>query len=131
MTRADLLKSPNYWTASIQAALYGCAEKYMAENGMNRSQLAEYLGVSKGYVSQLLNGDYDHKISKLADLALKFNVVPHFDFRPVQSYIEEDAQRWAQLRKPRVFTESFSCKTIVMQTGKEYFPLVETEEKAA
>ena len=47
----------------------------MAETGRNKSQLAEYLGVSKGYVSQLLNGDYDHCMSKFFELALAFGMV--------------------------------------------------------
>ena len=47
----------------------------MAETGRNKSQLAEYLGVSKGYVSQLLNGDYDHRMSKFFELALAFGMV--------------------------------------------------------
>ncbi len=46
----------------------------MAETGRNKSQLAEYLGVSKGYVSQLLNGDYDHCMSKFFELALAFGM---------------------------------------------------------
>ena len=47
----------------------------MAETGRHKSQLAEYLGVSKGYVSQLLNGDYDHCMSKFFELALAFGMV--------------------------------------------------------
>ena len=47
----------------------------MAETGRNKSRLAEYLGVSKGYLSQLLNGDYDHCMSKFFELALAFGMV--------------------------------------------------------
>ena len=47
----------------------------MAETGRNTSELAEYLGVSKGYVSQLLNGDYDYRMSKFIELALAFGMV--------------------------------------------------------
>ena len=93
MTRAELLKSPDYWVAYIQVALYNCAEKFMNDNGMNRTQLAEYLGVSKGYISQLLNGDYDHKISKLVDLSLKFGYVPKLEFEELKDYIREDSDR--------------------------------------
>ena len=62
----------------------------MAETGRNKSQLAEYLGVSKGYVSQLLNGDYDHRMSKFFELALAFGMVPQIDFVPVEDYVKED-----------------------------------------
>ena len=54
MKREEVLKSQEYWTAKTQVELYNLAEKFMAETGRNKSQLAEYLGVSKGYVSQLL-----------------------------------------------------------------------------
>ena len=69
------MKSPEYWKAKTQIELYNLAEKFMAETGRNKSQLAEYLGVSKGYVPQLLNGDYDHRMSKFFELALAFGMV--------------------------------------------------------
>ena len=47
----------------------------MAVTDRHKSQLAEYLGVSKGYVSQLLNGDYDNCMSKFFELALAFGMV--------------------------------------------------------
>ena len=47
----------------------------MAETDRHKSRLAEYLGVSKGYLSQLLNGDYDHCMSKFFELALAFGMV--------------------------------------------------------
>ena len=53
MDRKEVLKSPEYWTAKTQIELYNQAESFMKETGRNKTQLAEYLGVSKGYVSQL------------------------------------------------------------------------------
>lgn len=90
MKREEVLKSPEYWKAKTQIELYNLAEKFMAETGRNKSQLAEYLGVSKGYVSQLLNGDYDHRMSKFFELALAFGMVPQIEFVPVNDYVEED-----------------------------------------
>ena len=87
MTRAELLKSPDYWKTRIQIALYGCAASFMKKTHKNRKQLAEYLGVSNGYVTQVLNGDYDHKISKLTELSLAFGYIPMFEFIPVDQYI--------------------------------------------
>lgn len=90
MKREEVLKSPEYWKAKTQIELYKLAEKFMAETGRNKSQLAEYLGVSKGYVSQLLNGDYDHRMSKFFELALAFGMVPQIEFVPVNDYVEEE-----------------------------------------
>lgn len=57
MEREDILRTANYWATSIQIELYNCAIKSMEKNGMDATQFAEYLGVSKEYVSLLLSGD--------------------------------------------------------------------------
>lgn len=90
MERKDILKSPEYWTAMTQIGLYNQAHKFMEKSGKNQTQLAEYLGVSKGYVSQLLNGDYDHRLSKFFELSLAFGVIPQIEFVPVEDCIKED-----------------------------------------
>lgn len=90
MSRKDIISSPEYWTAKVQIDLYNCAEEFMKSNNLNRTQLAQHLGVSKGYVSQLLNGDYDHKLSKLVELAISFGVVPQIEFKPIEDVIAED-----------------------------------------
>ena len=91
MDRKEVLKSPEYQTAKTQIELYNQAESFMKETGRNKTQLAEYLGVSKGYVSQLLNGDYDHRLSKFFELSLAFGVIPQIDFIPVGKYVSDDA----------------------------------------
>lgn len=90
MTRAELLSSEGYWIATLQIDLYHRMEAYMKENNMTRTQLAEKLGVTKGYVSQILNGDFDHKISKLVELSLAIGLVPTISYKPVQDVIEAD-----------------------------------------
>lgn len=92
--RTEILSSPEYWIAKTQIDLYNCAENFMQMNGMNRSQLAKHLGVSKGYVSQLLNGDYDHKLSKLVELSLAFGVVPKIEFQSLDAVINEDRRAY-------------------------------------
>lgn len=88
MDRKDVLKSPEYWTAKTQVELYNQAYNFMTRFGKNQTQLAEYLGVSKGYISQLLNGDYDHRLSKFFELSLSFGVIPKIEFIPVENYIQ-------------------------------------------
>ena len=88
MTREELIQMPEYWTGQIQLSLYRAAEQFMEEHHMNRTQLAEYLGVSKGYVSQLLNGDYNYSISKLVELAIKLNCVPNLQLEPMSSRVK-------------------------------------------
>lgn len=68
MTREELIQSKEYWMAKLQIDLFNEVESYMKKNGLNRVQFAEKLGVSKGYISQILNGDADHRLSKFVEL---------------------------------------------------------------
>ena len=96
MKRSELLSSPEYWTAELQMELYRQIEAYMEENGLNKSQLAQKLGCTKGYVSQLLNGDFDHKMSKFFELALAIGKVPEFNFVDLGNVIEADENGFSQ-----------------------------------
>ncbi|OIN56474.1 helix-turn-helix domain-containing protein [Arsenicibacter rosenii] len=91
MTRAELLESKGYWIAKVQLDLYNELDAYMEANGLNRTQLAERLGVTKGYISQVLNGDFDHKISKLVDLALIMGKAPVITYPKLIDVIIADA----------------------------------------
>ena len=94
MSRKEILSSPEYWMAKAQMDLYDRADVFMETNGMNRAQLAKHLGVSKGYVSQLLNGDYDHKLSKFIELSIAFGFIPKIEFEPIGDVISEDRHEY-------------------------------------
>ena len=83
MEKVELQNSPEYWIAKIQIELFNQVETYMKKNNLNRTQLAQQLGVSKGYITQVLNGDYDHRISKLVELALAVGVIPDVRFKKI------------------------------------------------
>jgi transcriptional regulator with XRE-family HTH domain len=89
MNRGQLLKNEGYWTSKIQIDLYNQLEKYMSDNKINRSQLAKKLKVSKGYVTQILNGDFNHRISKLVELALAIDKIPEINYRDLNQTIKE------------------------------------------
>nr|WP_302828663.1 helix-turn-helix transcriptional regulator [uncultured Bacteroides sp.] len=91
-TRAELLKNKGYWTAKLQTELFREISKFMQEKGMNNTQLAAYLGCSKGYVSQLLNGDFDHKLSKLVELSLTIGKAPLLEYVDMEQYISGDKE---------------------------------------
>lgn len=80
ITRDELIHSKEYWVTNIQMKLFTEVEAFMKSHKMNRTQFAEYLGCTKGYVSQLLSGDYDNKLSKLVELSLAIGKVPELDF---------------------------------------------------
>ena len=70
--------------------LYRQIESFMENHNMNKTQLAEHLGCSKGYITQLLNGDFDHKLSKFVELSLAINKIPEIIFTDVDEYILSD-----------------------------------------
>lgn len=86
---AELAASREYWLTKTQNELYDNVEQFLERKGWTRTQLAEHLGVTKGYVSQILNGDFDHKLSKLIDLSLAVGVVPNIKFQEVSDYVAD------------------------------------------
>ena len=78
-------EQPAYWTQNIQFALNGVLHDYLKVNNMTQKDFADKLGVSKGYVSQILNGNFDHKLSKLVELALACGMVPKVEFVPADN----------------------------------------------
>lgn len=90
ITRRDLLKSREFWLTKIQMSLYSEIENYLKTNDLNKSQFAKKIGVSKSYVSQVLNGDFDHKLSKLIDLSLAIGKVPVVNFENLEKCILMD-----------------------------------------
>ncbi|QDK81230.1 helix-turn-helix transcriptional regulator [Spirosoma sp. KCTC 42546] len=94
MKRDELLKSDEYWILKIQMGLFAAMEDYMLEKGLNKTQLAQELGVTKGYVSQVLSGNFDHRISKMVNLALKVGRVPEIDFKSINKVIYDDSLKY-------------------------------------
>ena len=90
MEREELLKSKEYWFAKLQTQLFGIIETYRKNKNLNRTQLANELNVTKGYVSQVLNGDFDHRLSKFVDLSLSVGKVPFIEFKDLEELIKID-----------------------------------------
>ena len=90
MKREELIQSKEYWITKIQIDLFNEVEAYMKANNLTRTQFAEKLGVSKGYISQILNGEADHRISKLVELALSIGLVPSVSFEKMEDVMRRD-----------------------------------------
>ena len=83
INREELLSSKEYWMVKMQSDLIHEMETFMEANGMNRSQLADYLGYSRGYITQLMSGSFDSKISKIVELSLAIGLKPELHFSPL------------------------------------------------
>lgn len=92
ITYNELLKTPEYWITKIQLELYTMMNKYMESNNLSRSDLAKKLGVTKGYISQVLNGDFDHRLSKLVELSMSVGMVPQINFIPVDKVFVKETK---------------------------------------
>lgn len=94
-TREELLRSKGYWTSELQMELFSEIEKFMNYNNMNRTQLAEYLGCTKGYVTQLLAGDFDNKLSKFVELCLAIGKIPQVSYKDINAVILQDEKKYS------------------------------------
>ena len=78
----------------------------MKKNHMNSSQMAAHLGCSKGYVSQLLNGNFDHKLSKLVSLSLAIGKVPVLEYKDLSEVVSSSAlDQTAKARQKEVLVQ--------------------------
>lgn len=90
MTRKEIISSPTYWLTQIQLAIFRCADKFMTDKEMNRTKLAEHLGVTKGHVTQMLAGDYNYSLSKLVETTMKMGYAVEIKFTPIEQVIQND-----------------------------------------
>lgn len=103
ITREELLQSKEYWVTTIQLMLFAEVEAFMKTHKMNRTQFADYLGCTKGYVTQLLSGDYDNKLSKLVELSLAIGKVPKLEFVEADSFISKDKTVYSGVSNSNAF----------------------------
>ena len=86
ITYDELKSTKEYWITHIQLTLYACIKDFMEQHNLTRTELAHRLGVTKGYVTQLLNGNFDHRLSKLVELSLAIGMIPQINFIPANEY---------------------------------------------
>lgn len=90
INREELIRSKEYWLEKMQNALFVELEDYIEKNNLNKTKFAEKLGVSKSYLSQVLNGNFDHKLSKLIELSLAIDKIPMVRFENIENCLVLD-----------------------------------------
>lgn len=73
-------------------------------NGLSRSDLAQALGKSKAYVSQVLSGSRNMTLRTLADFALALGRVPELKLR-----LPESESKWETLPDVRMVQRRYSA----------------------
>jgi transcriptional regulator with XRE-family HTH domain len=89
-TKVDLQKTPEYWLEAIQNELYQQVVDYMEKEKINQTELANKLGVSKGYISQILKGQFNYTLKKLIELSLAIGKVPNIQFESISDFTHKE-----------------------------------------
>lgn len=56
----------------------------------DKSPTEEQLGVSKGYVSQIMKGEFNYTLKKLIELSLAVGKAPEIGFKPLAEIISAE-----------------------------------------
>ncbi|MFN6946283.1 MAG: helix-turn-helix domain-containing protein [Cytophagaceae bacterium] len=113
LKREDLYKSEEYWLERIQNDIFRMVLQFQEEHKLNQTQLAKELGVSKGYVSQILNGNFNFSLTKLIELCLKLGVAPQVDLHSkLAEYMDKEEKRLFYLKSNGFVSYDFNSKGI-------------------
>ncbi len=99
MKYEELLKTEEYWVTRIQSLLYKEINSYLKKTNLSKSAFAKQIGVSKGYITQVLSGDFDHRVSTLVKLLLAVEKVPDFNFITLDKFLVEQNVKKEQAGK--------------------------------
>jgi len=120
MKRDKLLKSKGYNLTKIQNELFRQLNEYIKKKGITRTQFAKELGVSKGYVSQVLNGEFDFKLSKLVELSLAIGKIPEIKFSSLEEVKSKEIKVETSNQKTYLINqENFEYK--IHRTNREVY----------
>jgi transcriptional regulator with XRE-family HTH domain len=77
-----------YWLQKMQNELYLHVKNYLDKKQFTQTKFASEIGKSKGYVSQIMKADFDHKFSTLTEIALSVNKTPWIVWIDLDTYAE-------------------------------------------
>ena len=81
----EIIKSPDYWLTKIQNELYRELNHFMQKNNLNQNDMAKKMNVSRGYINQVLNGNFNFTLKKLIELSLAMNKIPSVSFDKIKN----------------------------------------------
>lgn len=89
-SKKEIIKSSAYWLAHLQIELFNQLKKFMERNNLNQNDLAEKFKVTKGHISQILNGDSNFTLKKLISLSLNIGKIPIIKFLSINKYLSNE-----------------------------------------
>lgn len=93
LTKDELLKQPEYWLEMLQNEIYRQVAHYIDDKNINQTQFAQELGVTRGYVSQIMKGEFNYTLKKFIELSLAVGKAPVIEFKPIQEFIEKNTRQ--------------------------------------
>lgn len=96
----ELVNRPEYWLETIQNEIFRQVTEYLKVNNMTQSQLAVQLGVSKGYVSQIMKGEFNYTLKKLIELSLAMGKAPVVIFKSLEEINLTESKKIPSHGKP-------------------------------
>jgi len=138
--KESILRDATYWEELIKTQLFQIVEQHLEDNQMTKKDFAHKIGVSKGYVSQVLNGDRDHRLSKIVEFALAVGKAPFLCLQDLNKVIEYDQsgisviQQSQQLEADSFFESAMERLTaaqikVTMQYKKDERGLTDSEAR--
>ena len=97
MTHQELIQTPEYWISCIQYEFFYKITEYLEENKMSRTDLANQLGVSKSYITQILNGNAKMSLEKMIEISLAIGFYPKFLLAPIDKENAESRSKVEEL----------------------------------
>ena len=88
-SNVELANNSEYWMDGVQNELYFQLKNYMESNKLNQKELAKKLNFSEGYISQVLNGNFNFSLKKLIELSIAIGKVPTIDFVDIKKKIQD------------------------------------------
>lgn len=86
LSKKELLSTPNYLLTKYQNEIFRQLVHYMESNNLSQKDIAEKLGVSGSYISQVLNGNFNFTLKKLIDLGLMMDKIPNLEFVSIDEF---------------------------------------------
>jgi transcriptional regulator with XRE-family HTH domain len=134
LKREELIKTEEFWYETLQNDIFRMVSDYLRKEGINQSQLADKLGVTKGYISQIMNGNFNYTLKKLIELSLALKTAPVIDFKDIDQFIKEDISKRFEMRYDPFYTFDFkksnnefisgtSGISIIKNSKSDYFEL--------
>lgn len=80
VSKDKLLTRPNYLLTKYQNEIYRQLVDYITVNNLTQKDVAQRLGVSNSYISQVLNGNFNFTLKKLIEIGLMVGKVPAIEF---------------------------------------------------